>query len=167
MKKFLLPLFLFSMAFFNAQGVLYLQNYSGYDLQMRLIAQHVSNCTPEVVGSVSFPANTQEVFNAYINFPPYLMGGFGVLLPGASSGISQPAGSGLLQSLSPITKWKYAWFQTKYAGTTNNTNDIDFNMADPSNLPCSFSGTDYVDGALTDAFWFTIPSMNATYLVIQ
>jgi len=167
MKKiFLLPLFLFSIAFFNAQGKLYLQNYSIYDLQMRLVAQHISNCTPEVVGSVSFPAATQEEFDDYSEFPPYATG-FGVLLPGATSAIYQAAGSGLLQSLSPITQWKYAWFQTKYAGTTNNTYDIDFHMADPNNLPCSFSGTDSVTGALTTAFWFTIPSMNATYLVIQ
>jgi len=166
MKKLLLPLFLFSIAFFNAQGILYLHNYSGYDLQMRLVAQHVSSCTPAVIGSLDFPANTSAQFDNYSEFPPYA-NGFTVLLPGAPSAIYQPAGSGLLTSLSPITQWKYAWFNTRYAGTLNNTNDIDFNMADPNNLPCNFSGTDYVDGALTDAFWFTIPSMNATYLLIQ
>jgi len=168
MKKLLVSLFLFSLVgVINAQGKLYLQNYSVYDLQMRLEAQHITNCTPEIIGSLSFPASTQDIIENYNDSPPFAMS-WGVLLPGASSAITQPVpGSGLLTTLSSITQWRYCWFKTFYAGTITATNDVDFTMADPNNLPCSFTGTDYIDGNLTDAFWFTIPSMNATYLVIQ
>ncbi|ANF52859.1 hypothetical protein A0O34_21085 [Chryseobacterium glaciei] len=167
MKKILilLPVFIFSLSF--SQGKLYIQNYSNYDLVMRVVAGNTNNCLPEVVTSMNFPANTQDVIDNFNDSAPYA-NDWSVRLSPTGNPLSQAVPSGLLTTVSNLTRWKFIWFHTAYPGTTNSTPDVDFNMADPSAFAaCPLSGSDFIDGSLTDAFWFYIASENATYLIIQ
>lgn len=167
MKKILilLPVFIFSLSF--SQGKLYIQNYSNYDLVMRFIAGNPTNCLPEAATSMNFPANTQDVIDNYNDSAPYTTN-WSVRLSPTGNALSQNIPSGLLTTISPLTRWKFCWFRTRYAGTTNLTTDGDFNMGDPSAFPaCPLTGSDFVDEPLSDAFWFYIASENATYLIVQ
>lgn len=168
MKKIttLILVLTFSLAF--SQGKLYIQNFSAYDLTMRLVGGSPSNCQPEAVGSINtFPAHTQTMFADYNSSASYAPN-WSVRLSYTGDPIPQTAPSGLLTSISPITQWKFCWFHTMDPGTHNFTSDINFNMGDPAFPSCPWaSGTAFVDGALTDAFWFYVASENATYLVIQ
>ena len=153
MKKILILLFISVFSFSFSQGYLYIENYSGYDLLMRAIAGNPNNCHPEAVGSLKFPAYTQDVIDNFNDAIPYT-DMFSVRLAPTGSATSQYIPSGLLNTISPLTQWKFIWFHT-VDSTGNTTNDIDFNMGDPSFFAsCPLGGVTYEDGALTDAFWF-------------
>lgn len=158
--------FVFSLSF--SQGKLYIQNFSAYDLTMRIVGGSPTNCFPEALGSViTFPAHTQTSFLDYNSMASYAPN-WTVRLSYTGNAIPQTAPSGLLTTISPITQWKFCWFHTMDPGTHNLTSDIDFNMGDPAFPSCPWaSGVSFVDGTLTDAFWFYVASENATYLVIQ
>lgn len=168
MKKILILslICIFSLSF--SQGKLYIQNYSNYDLVMRVIAGSPTNCVPEAITSMTFPASTQSVINNFNDAAPYTSGWSVVLSPNTNY-TDQTIPSGLLTAISPLTRWKFCWFKTKFAGTQNSTQDIDFNMGDNSAFPTcpGMPSSSFVDGNLTDAFWFYVPSENATYLVVQ
>lgn len=167
MKKILtLSLILiFSLAF--SQGKLFIQNYSNYDLVMRVVAGSPTNCHPEAIGSLTFPANTQSLINNFNDAGAYTTG-FSVLLSPNANSTFQTIPSGLLTAISPLTQWKFAWFHTRYPGTTNMTPDIDFNMGDSAFPSCPWSPSSlYTAGTLTQAFWFYVASENTTYLVVQ
>lgn len=167
MKKILILTLslMFSLSF--SQGKLYINNYSGYDLTMRLAANSPTGCNPSAIASLTYPANTQDSIVNFNNSLPYI-DQWSVRLSYTGNAMTQPVPSGLLTTISPLTRWSFAWFQTRYAGTNNQTPDIDFQMGDPTAFPnCGISGSTFVDGSLSDAFWFYIPSENATYLVVQ
>lgn len=169
MKKILTLSLVLASALFFSQGKLYLQNFSNYDLAMRVVTGSTTNCLPEAIASMNFPANTLDVIDNFNGAFPYTAG-WSVRLSATGGTIYQNAPSGLLTSISPLTRWEFAWYQTLYPGTTNVAYDtVNFNMGDPSafSTNCAWNGSTFIDGSLTDAFWFYIPSENATYLVIQ
>lgn len=167
MKKILILTLslMFSLSF--SQGKLYINNYTDYDLTMRVAANSPTGCNPSAITSMTFPANTQDTIENFNDSLPYASG-WSVRLSYTGNALMQPVPSGLLTTISPLTRWSFAWFQTRYAGTSNQTPDPDFQMGDASAFPtCGISGSTFVDGSLSDAFWFYIPSENATYLVVQ
>ncbi|WP_312393985.1 hypothetical protein [Chryseobacterium sp.] len=156
----------FSLCF--SQGKLYIQNYSNYNLGMRIVAGNTGSCLPEAVASMDFPAQTQDVIDDFNDAFTYTAGWSVRLSPtGNPSYFTAP--NGLLNSISPITRWEFAWYQAQDPITGNTVYDtVDHNMADNSAFPnCAWNGSTFVDGTVTDSFWFYIPSDNATYLVIQ
>jgi hypothetical protein len=168
MKKILTLSSVLASVLFFSQGKLYIQNFSNYDLAMRVVAGSTTNCFPEALASMNFPANTLDVIDNFNDASPYTSG-WSVRLSATGAALNQPIPSGLLTTISPLTRWEFAWYQTLYPGTTNSAYDtVNFDMGDPSAFPgCSWNGSTFIDGSLTDAFWFYIPSENATYLVIQ
>ncbi len=169
MKKILTLTSLLAISFCFSQGKLYIENYSNYDLQMRVIAGNPNNCIPEVGASMNFPASTQDVIENFNDSQPYTTHWSAILTAGGNTYQEYAPNSGLLNTVSPLTRWKFLWYQTVYPGTTNVAYDtVNFNMGEPSAFPnCPLQSSPFVDGTLTDAFWFYIPSENATYLVIQ
>ncbi len=156
----------FSLCF--SQGKLYLQNYSNYDLMMRVVGGSTTSCVPEAITSMSFPAATQAVINNYNDAFPYTTG-WSVTTTMGTNPIGQTIPSGLLTAISPITRWKFAYYQTQDPVTGSTVYDtVDHNMGDSAAFPyCPWNSSTFIDGTVTDSFWFYIPSDNATYLVIQ
>ena len=169
MKKILtlIPLLIFSLSF--SQGTLYINNYSDYGLQMRISAASPTNCFPLVYTSMSFPANTQSKISDFNNATPYT-NSWSIIFNYNGNIVGQPIPSPVLNTVSPLTQWQECQFMTMDNNNPNQpTDDIRFEMGDPTAFAnCApTSGSTFVDGNLTDAFWFYVPSQNATYLVVQ
>lgn len=168
MKKILIlsSIFLSSLSF--AQGSLNIFNYSSYDLAMRVEAGNTTNCLPSVITSMNFPASHSDVIDNFNDSLPYTAG-WSVRLSTTGSPTNVTVPSGLLTTVSSLTRWQFCWYQTMDPVTGNTVYDtVDFNMGDTSAFPnCGWSSSTNITGTLTKAFWFYIPSSNATYLVID
>ena len=168
-KLFYLVAILFSLKSF-AQGTLYIFNYSSYDLTGRLFAAHKTNCLPEVFNSYDVPAGAIVKITSFndgpLANPP--ISGWAVRLSTTSPPMSQTAPSGLLTTLSGLTRWHFYWFQTRYAGTYNSTPDTDVTMGEAFPVGCNLVPlTGYIHNVVTDAKWYYEPSTNETTLIIN
>ncbi|OCA75953.1 hypothetical protein BBI01_04445 [Chryseobacterium artocarpi] len=136
---------------------------------MRISAASPTSCYPTVNASMSFPANTQAQIANFNSAAPYT-DSWAVRFSYNGNYIGQPIPSGILNTVSPLTQWQECQFMTMDNNNPNQpTGDIVFKMGDPTVFAnCGqTSGSTFVDGNLTDAFWFYVPSQNATYLVVQ
>ncbi|WP_267402726.1 hypothetical protein [Chryseobacterium sp. GM_Chr_2] len=157
-----------AFSFCFSQGKLYLQNYSAYDLTVRIVAGNTTNCLPLASTSIRFPAATEDVIENFNDALPYTTG-WSVSLTTGTMPTQVAIPSGLLTAISPLTRWEFAWYQAQDPITGDTVYDtVDHNMADNTAFNnCGWSGSTFIDGTITDSFWFYIPSENATYLVIQ
>lgn len=168
MKKILtlITVILFSFSF--SQGKLYIKNYSDYRLEMRISAASANNCYPYAIASMSFGPHADVEIPDFNSSGPYSTS-WAVKFTPTGSPIHQTAPSGILSTISPLTRWNYSDMMTVDPNTNQSTGDPRFKMGDPSFITsCGYGdGETYVDGNFTDVFWFYIASENATFLVVQ
>lgn len=172
MKKLLTLSAVLSSALFFAQGKLYLHNFTDYNLAIRVKASNPASCVPAVAASMNFPAQTQDVINNFNDSLPYASYWTAQTTPGGPNiphDLSTQGPSGLLTALSPLTQWNFLYYGARDPITNQPVYDtVNFYMGDPSLFPnCSEPGSTHIDGTYTEAFWFYMPSENATYLIVQ
>ncbi|MDF0720581.1 hypothetical protein P0M11_11290 [Kaistella sp. PBT33-4] len=166
MKNFIIFTITLLATNLGAQGTLYIENYSNYPFAARIVAGNQQNCTPEAVGSFNFPGNYQVSIPNFNGSLPTVSSWSVRLSPTGNVMMQSPPNSGILNTISGLTRWEFCSLQSLDPNTGQPTNDIDFFMGDPNFSNC-WQGNDFVDGNLTDAFWFYLPTTNTTYLVIQ
>jgi len=167
MKK-LIFLFAFLSGFVSfAQGPLHIYNYSSYDLVGRLYANSPSNCLPEVFTSYNVPAGHMVDIKSFnlsnLSNPPINVWSVRTSTAAGSTPVAVP--SGLLVTMGNLTRWHFYWFTTRYAGTSNQTPDPDFNMGE--NFCGGSTSVDYVYGVVTQAKWYYEPATNETTLIVE
>lgn len=135
---------------------------------MRISAASANNCYPYAMASMSFGAHADVAIDNFNATAPYASSWAVRFMP-TGAPIEQTAPSGILATISPLTRWNFCDLMTVDPNTNQSTGDPRFIMGDPSFITsCGYdTGTTSVHGNFTDVFWFYIASENATYLVVQ
>lgn len=170
MKKIFYLFIALSFYNVNAQGKLYIQNYTNYDIIGRIFSRGNSVCYPAVWGSYKLPANGQVAFEEYNK-----SGGFidtwyvkttanGTIIPQL---LNSPPPPNALTTFSSMTQWQYSWFRTE--DSNGNPTGDDFWMGDDQfSSPCGVSNVNgFQAGNFSQAFWFYLPTQNETYIIVQ
>lgn len=169
MKKFFLILICIISNSLFSQGTLNIFNFSVYDMQGRLIARGNQNCYPAVFTSYEFPALTSATMINYNQSLPYIAGWSARTSPTAPITNQTPPNSGLLNVLSPLTRWQFTWFLLK---DTNGVQTGDQYMMgiDSFSAPCGTTPVNEFQAGTstnTQAFWFYLPTTNETTILVQ
>lgn len=170
MKKIFYLFITLSFYNINAQGKLYIQNYTNYDIIGRIFSRGNSGCYPSVWSSYKLPAGGQVAFDEYNDSAGFIdTWYFKTSANGTinSQSLYNPPPPNVLTNLSLLTQWQYSWFRTE--DSNGNPTGDDFWMGDSVfSSPCGVSTvSDYVAGNYSEAFWFYLPTQNETYIIIQ
>lgn len=166
MKKLIYLIALFLGFTSYAQGILHIYNHSSYDIEGRLFANSLTNCTPEVFTFYKVPAGTMVDIKSFnlsnLATPPIYS--WAVRTSTAPVNVMVP--SGLLITMGNLARWHFYWFKTKVAGTSLDTGDPDFNMGD-QHFCGDTTSQDYIHGVVTEAKWYYDSTTNETTIIVK
>ncbi|MFP3597637.1 hypothetical protein [Chryseobacterium sp. SIMBA_029] len=182
MKKFLTLIGIAAASIAYSQGVLVLNNYSGYDFHGNLLASNLTNCLPMVMNRdpdpIKVPANANMGNGNALVIKDYQIQYTSSLYPISSWNVTLTQGNTtatswddaslvLGGSISNNTKWITSKFAMYFPGTNNQVPGFNYSIGDATPNTC-YTSTDYILDPNGEVEWFTISTGGTmvTYLQI-
>lgn len=169
-----------SMAY--SQGVLVINNYSGYDFHGNLLAGNLTSCLPMVINRdpdpVKLPAYANMSNGNALIIKDFQIQYTSSLYPIANWNVSLTQGNVTVTpwddpslvpggSISNNTKWITSKFAMFFNGTNNQVPGFNYSIGDATPNTC-YTSSDYIIDPYGEVEWFTISSGGTmvTYLQI-